>query len=651
MLSRRTLLSAVSTAAVSAGVVHARSAAAAASTAATAAARRAEPETFGTAAVTAAIVGWALDSANPGTAYAVTRGQTPPKVVTIDLANRAVTRVGRIPNGDGGWAATVSGGQVYVGTYPQVELYRHDPASGESTLLGKLSPVNGFVWCLTTAPDGVVYAGTSPGCEVWEYNPATDTLRSLGRAHDAVDFARVIAADDAYVYVGTTPERHVVAIDRTTGERRDILSPELVGPGAIYDIRATGSRVLATTGGGLYDLAPDGSDVKVLSTPVVEPLDALTVTADGEVYAIARRNGGIFRRTGDALELVGTENAGDENRGLVPLGDQLIVAGGSGGLWYRDLATGESTLVDLAETEVAGPDLIQSIALDPGRAVYVGGHYGLTEHKPWAGTSRRFRIAGEPKALLPLDGKLIAALYPSSEVVELDPATGTVRSFGTTGLQRPWEIAYDSRHRLVLIASAPGTGILAGGLTILDLATGKLQNYPNVLPDQAVTSVTIEGETAYLAGDTFGGGSVTPKRTTAQVAAFDLRTRQVRWRIEPVAGQASLQHIEVHEGVLYGVYKRTSGRWFALDLAGGAVRTQGNLSGYGEIVTHRGTIYAATNFGDDISVIGPDLAEAQVLYEGLTASWFTVPQLEFEPKSWLAWGAAGRDLARFDLRP
>ncbi|GAB3407451.1 hypothetical protein [Flindersiella endophytica] len=652
--SRRTLLSALSTATLAAGVgapllddTHATPAAAATTTAA----GRAEPETFGTAAVTAAIVGWALDSADPGTAYAVTRGQTPPKIVTIDLANRAVTKVGRIPNGDGGWAATVSNGQVYVGTYPQVELYRHDPASGESTLLDKLSPGNGFVWCLTTAPDGVVYAGTSPGCEVWEYNPATDTLRSLGRAHAAVDFARVIAADDAFVYVGTTPERHVVAIDRATGARRDILPPELVGPGAIYDIRATGSRVLATTGGEVYDLAPDGSDVKILTTPVVEPLDALTVTADGELYAIARRNGGIFRRTGDALELIGTENAGDENRGLVPLGGQLIVAGGSGGLWYRDLATGESTLFDLAETEVAGPDLIQSIALDPGRAVYVGGHYGLTEHKPWAGTSRRFRIAGEPKALLPLDGKLVAALYPSSEVVELDPATGDVRSFGTTGLQRPWEIAYDSRRRLVLIASAPGTGILTGGLTILDLATGRLQNYPDVLPDQGVVSVTIAGDVAYLAGDTYGGGSVTPKRTTAQVAAFDLRTRTVRWRIEPLPAQPSLQHIEVHEGVLYGVYKRTSGTWFALDLAGGTVRTQGNLSGYGEIAVHRDTVYAATNFGDDISVLGPDLAEARVLYEGLTASWFTVPQLEFEPKSWLAWGAAGRDLARFDLRP
>jgi outer membrane protein assembly factor BamB len=303
-LSRRTLLATAATAGAGAVVLDGIHATARPAVAAPpiVTAGRAEPETFGTAAVTAAIVGWTLDGTDSTTAYAVTRGQTPPKVVTIDLASRSVTRIGRIPNGDGGWAATVSNGQVYVGTYPQVELYRHDPASGESTLVGKLSPGNGFIWCLTTAPDGVVYAGTSPGCEVWEYDPATDRLRSLGRAHEAVDFARVIAADEAFVYVGTTPERHIVAIERATGERRDILPPELVGPGAIYDIRATGSRVLATTGGGLYDLAPDGSDVKVLTTPVVEPLDALTVTADGELYAIARRNGGIFRRNGDALE-------------------------------------------------------------------------------------------------------------------------------------------------------------------------------------------------------------------------------------------------------------------------------------------------------------------------------------------------------------
>jgi outer membrane protein assembly factor BamB len=611
---------------------------------------RPAPETFGTAAATAAIVGWALDG-DGRTAYAVTRGQTPPKVVTLDLESRAVTRIDRIPKGDGGWAATVSNGQVYVGTYPQAELYRYDPATGESELLGKLTSGSGFVWCLTTAPDGMVYAGTSPGCGVWEYNPSTKALRNLGRAHTAVDFARVITADDRFVYVGTTPERHVVAIDRATGERRDILPPELVGPGAIYDVRATGSRVLAATGGSVYDLAPDGSDVRVLTTPVAEPLDAMTVTADGEFYCIARRDGGVFRRNGDALELIARENVGDENRGLLLRGDHLIVAGGSGGLWYRHLPTGESTVFDLTGTDVAGPDLIQSIALDPGRAVYVGGHNRVTEHKPWEGSARRFPVAGEAKALLPLNGKVIAALYPSSEVIELDPATGAVRSFGRTGLQRPWEMVHDRRRGLVLIASAPGTGIRTGALTILDLATGRLQNYPDVLPDQAVMSVTVDGGIAYLAGDTYGGGSVTPTRTTAQVAAFDLRTRTVRWRIEPLPAQPSLQHIEVHKGVLYGVCKRTSGRWFALDLATRTVRHQGTLSGYGEVVVHRDTVYAATNFGDDIAVIGPDLAEARVLYGDLATSWYTVPQLEFEPGTWKAWGAASRDLARFDLRP
>ncbi|MEQ4210228.1 hypothetical protein [Actinopolymorpha sp. B9G3] len=649
-LRRRTLLSATAlTAAGGMGAaalldtVQGRTAAAATG--------RPEPQTFGTASVTAAIVGFATDG---GMAYAVTRGQTPPKLVTIDLAARTVTRIGRVPTGDGGWAATVSNGQVCVGTYPQAELYRHDPATGESELLGKLVQGSGFVWCLTTAPDGTVYGGTSPGCEVWEYSPANGVLRSLGRAHPAVEFARVITADDRFVYVGTTPQRHVVAIDRITGERRDILPPELVGPGpgAIYAIHATGSRVIASAEGAVYDLAPDGSDVKVLVAPVTEPIDALTVATDGELYCIARRDGSIFRRDGETtLEFVGLENVGDENRGLVRQDDGLIVAGGSGGLWYRDLASGESALFDLADTDVAGPDLIQSISLDPGHAVYVGGAYGLTAHRPWKGTSRRFRVAGEPKAMLPLDGKLLAALYPSSEVIELDPATGDVRSFGKTGLQRPWEMAHDTERGLVLIASAPGTGVLTGALTILDLATGKLQNYPDILPDQAVVSVTVHAGIAYLAGDTYGGGSVPRTRTTAQIAAFDLRTRSVLWRTEPLPSQPSLQHIEVHGDVLYGLYKRTSGTWFALDLPTGHVVHQDKLSGYGEIVTHQGHVYAASNFGDDIAMIGPDLDQAKVMYGSLTASWFTVPQLEFEPTSWYAWGAAGRKLTRFYLHP
>lgn len=607
-------------------------------------------ETFGTASPTAAIVGF---TAAGDTGYLVTRGQTPPKLVTVDLAGRRIEKIVELQRGDGAWATTMSGGKVYAGTYPTPDLYCYDPETGEVELLGTIGPAGGFVWCLTTAPDGVVYAGTYPRCEVWEYDPATGTLRNLGRATPDVPYARTIAADDEYVYVGTTPRSHVIAIHRVTGERADIIPDAIPPDGAVGAILATGGRVLAAAGDVVVDMAPDGSDAVLLQAAnAPSGLDALTVTDDGVLYAAARRTGEVYRRAGDSLELVGTANPGDETRGIVMRDDgTLLGAGGSGVLWYHDVDGGETELFDLTGTDVSGPDLVQSIAYD-GDAVYIGGHFHVTIHRPWEGHNRRVRVSGEAKALLPLDGRLLAALYPSGEIVEIDLRTDEVRSFGLLehGQQRPWEMVFDAESGLVLVASAASYGMLDGALTILDPETGEMDVRTDLIPGQSLLSVTVADGIAYVAGDTRGGGSVDPVWPTAQVAAFDLATRTVLWRIEPLPDCPSLQHIEVHDGLLYGVYKRVSGTWFAMDLATQEIRHRGTLSGYGEIVAYRGQVFAATNFSDDISRIGPDLDDDERLIGPIGTSWYTVPQLEFD-RQWRAWGLSNRELARFDLHP
>ncbi|SDU72784.1 NHL repeat-containing protein [Jiangella alkaliphila] len=641
-LSRRTFLSAVAAAGALPAVPGIAGVAAAAGSPA--------PELFGPAAVTAAIVGMAVEG---DTGYLVTRGQTPPKVVTVDLAARTVTRIDRLDRGDGGWACTISGGQVYAGTYPTPDLYRYDPVSGEVELLGTIGPSGGFVWCLTTAPDGTVYAGTSPRCELWEYRPDTGVLRKVGRVATDTQFARVVAADDTTVYVGTTPLRHVIAVDRATGAMRDIYPADLERTGSVDAIIATGDRVLVSAGGQVLDLAPDGSDYTVVAPP--EPstmIDGLTLTPSGELLGVARRTGALFRRVGDALEPAGVANAGDETRGLWLRDESVLLgAGGSGVLWFHDLATGDTETFDLTETDVAGPDLVQYLSYDRS-AVYVGGHFYVTVHRPWAGVEpRRIRVNGEIKAMLPHEGRVLGAIYPSGELISIDPATDTVTSLGMLGndQQRPWELALDTERGLLLVASAPGTGRLNGALTVLDLATGAMDAYVGLLQDQSVMSVALHDGVAYLAGDTWGGGGATPTQPAAQVAAFDLATRTVLWRTEPIAGQASLQHVEVHDGYLYGVYKRLSGTWFAMDLATRTVVRQGRISGYGEIVVHNDQVFAATNFGDYLYRLRPD-HDAEQLAGPLVASWFTVPQLEFE-RGWTAWGVAGRELARFDLHP
>ncbi|MFE3640892.1 hypothetical protein ACFXOM_07790 [Streptomyces sp. NPDC059169] len=608
--------------------------------------------TYGIATYTAAIVGMAVLGDR---AYVVARGQNPPLLGEVDLVAKKLVRTVRLPRGEGGWASTVSGGQVYVGTYPSPDIYRFDPATGTVTTIGSVGPAGGFVWCLATAPDGTVYAGTYPRGEVWEYSPATGVLRNLGVAMPGEQYVRAIAADDRFVYAGTLPQGHIVAYDRATGAKKSITPTPYGGAACML---ARGGRVVGGFGRSVVDLAPDGTDARVIPIPAAERLvDAITTDADGTVYCIGRPTGTVYRRDGDALVPVAAPARSDEHRGLFPLTDGTLLGGaGSGRLWWLDLADGTSHVLELIDTDMSGPDPVQSMAYGSYGVVHVGGHFSVTTHRPRLGTRRRIPVAGEPKQLRVAGGRLYAALYPSTEVLELTPDAGLVRSLGFIDhdQQRPTDMVSVLGEGLLLVSSAPPAGRLKGALTLVDRLRRRLTVYPDVISDQSVMSVALDDRPgcriAYLAGDTWGGGSVTPTRPSATIVAFDLWRGKVLWEVAPFEGYASLQHIEVHDGVLYGVYKRLAGTWFALDLATRKVLRSGKLPSYGELSVHRGEVFASV-FGGWVYRIGPDLPEARQVLGGLGDGWYNPPQLAWERTSWHAWGVSGRDLARFQLDP
>ncbi|MDN3292572.1 hypothetical protein QWM81_00625 [Streptomyces ficellus] len=608
--------------------------------------------TYGVASLTAAIVGTTVLGNH---AYVVARGQNPTRVGEIDLTTRKLTRSFRLTRGDGGWAATVSGGHVYIGSYPFPDIHRIDPATGTVTRIGTIGPAGGFVWCLATAPDGTVYAGTHPRGEVWEYKPQTGTLRNLGAAMAGEQYVRAIAADDRYVYAGTLPRGYVIAYDRATGAKRNITPTPYGGAAALL---AHGGRVLGSLGRTIVDLAPDGSDARAIMIPAAERIaDAITVMPDGALYCVGRPTGTVYRREGDRLVAVAAPATGDEHRALIPLGkNTMLGAVGSGRLWWLDLPTKKSEIVELIDIGLSGPDPVQSIAYQAGGTVHVGGHYSLTTHRPSHGTSKRIRIPGEPKQLRVVGGRVYAAMYPSTEFLEIDPRRGKIRSMGfiDNDQQRPTDMAYVPEQDLLLVASAPPAGGLKGALTLVERSRGRLTVHKDVITDQSVMSVALDDRvghrTAYLAGDTWGGGSVTPARPHATVVAFDLRRRTVLWEATPIEGHASIQHIEVHDGILYGLYKRRSGTWFAMDLESRTVIKTGKLPSYGEISVHFGQVYASV-FGGSVYRLGPGSDDAQLVLGGLGDGWYNPPQLAWERATWHAWGVATRDLARLRLDP
>ncbi|WP_405067277.1 hypothetical protein OG558_37490 [Kribbella sp. NBC_01510] len=607
---------------------------------------------FGPACLTAAVVAMAV---HDGRAYVISRGIVPPRLTEIDLTTRRVTRTVELPVGEGGWGITVAAGKVYVGLYPVADVYCFDPITAELTRVGSLAGAGGFVWDLVTSPDGQVFAVSYPNGTIWQIDPATNALTRIGTPVAGAQYGRYVGAAGNFVYAGIYTPSQLVCYDRTDGSFRD-LTPEAIR-GQKFGPFAASDRIYAGTDGSLVSMALDGSDVRIVPLPAGETsIDALTVAPDGTAYATTRGSGTVWScGPGDtSLTAIATPAPADEHRKLELLdANTLLGSTGSGVLWWLDLGTGEFELLDLIDAGfIPEADKPQSILLgDPH--LYVGGHWVISEHAVASGATRRMRVAGEAKTLTWLRGELYSALYPSTEVVRVNPRTTEVHSFGTIGHDqlRPWQAAYDAKSKLLAIASAPGTGKLTGALTLLDVRTGELDVHYGILPDQSVMTVSIVDGIAYLGGDVVGGGGITPIRTSAAIAAFDLCKRKLLWTVEPLAGERSIQSVAVRDGVLYGVLKRTSGGWFTYDLrTKTVVRGTNKLSGYGQLHTDRTGVYCETNFGGNLYQLGPGLTEAKLLVNKLGDGWYTVPQLTpVRGERHGVWGLADRDLVRLPL--
>ncbi|MGI5272816.1 PQQ-binding-like beta-propeller repeat protein [Nonomuraea sp. CA-218870] len=609
--------------------------------------------TYGPSSLTAAIVGAAV---HDGRAYLVSRGPKPPVLAELDLTTRKVLRSVTLPDGpatgepEGGWAVAVSGGKVYVGTYPVPDLYSFDIATGQVAHLHSFGAAGGFVWSLAAAPDGTLYAGTSSDGRVWEYVPGTGAVRRFGVLASGEHYVRAVAADDRYVYAGLLEKKLLMRIDRVSGAITQLATADA----AFGAVTVNGDRVVAVAGGELIDVRKDGSDLRRV-TVGSGLLDAVTPAGDGSVYTASRPDGTVYRyRTGDTAltRVAAPPSYEDETRLLHVTGqDTLLAFAGSGALWELDTRAGTAEFTDLIDAGMpVGADRTQSMLVVPGRAVYRGGHFALDVRDLRTGEQRRIRVTGEPKDLVRHGNKIYAAMYPTGEIISVDVRTDEVRSVGHLGhdQKRPWDIEYDPRSDKLLVATSTLSASVPGALSVVDPRTGKVDVYQNVIPGQNLMSLSLDEKNGvvYLAGDVFGTSA-----PTASIAAFDLRTRTVLWQADPMPGHRTFQDVKVHDGLLYASYKRDSGSWIALDLATRQVVQQGRLSGYGELTVHRGRVFASV-FREGGNAYELDAERgATLLATGLGDEWFTNPQLHFEPGSWNAWAIVGRDLARIRLDP
>jgi len=587
-----------------------------------------------------------------GVLYAGSRGLSPNVVGAYDLAKDAVTAHFDIPTGIGVWAMCKIGTDVYVGTHSRSDLYKLDTVTGTVTKVAAFP--DHFIWTLAASPDGKVYLGTSEPGKVKEYDPATGATRDLGEAAPGEAYVRSIQADATHVYAGVGANAHLIAIDRATGEKKDLL------PAALADRDWVSSMHISDThiAGGMNSLAElvvldkaNPADYQVVkATAPGEKYIVSVLIHDGFVYFAGRPSGTFYRYdlASGELEVLGVPYFEAATHRILAH-EGRIYGVQDNAVFVYDPATGALEYRNLVQRGFkAAAEEPMSVHSD-GARVYVGGKSGADIHDLATGEVTRLAIPGEPKTMLTLGGTTYLGVYTQAALYAHRAGDAEAKLLARTGNQqdRPRDLAYDARTGLIVMPSQPEPGHMNGALSFYSVRTGSYTTQRPVVERQTVYSVATRHGTAYLGTLIQEGLGLPPVTTTARLAAYDLVERKLLWELEPLPGARSIISLVLGPLTLYGM--SSTGEMFEFDLRRRKVTRTLKVGAKGSKLFVIGRV-AYTTDGDKIYKIDLATFTATTIVEGLAGQWFGgEPKLALDPSRRALYGLKARALVRIDI--
>ncbi|MEU4576412.1 hypothetical protein ACBI99_10430 [Nonomuraea sp. ATR24] len=587
-----------------------------------------------------------------GVLYAGSRGLSPNVVGAYDLAQDSVTAHFDIPTGIGVWAMCRVGTDVYVGTHSRSDLYKLDTVAGTVTKVA--SYPDHFIWTLAASPDGKVYLGTSEPGKVKEYDPATGAGRDLGEAAPGEAYVRGIQADETHVYAGVGANAHLIAIDRATGERRDLLPPELADRDWVSSLSVSATHIA----GGMNSLAElvilnkaDPSDYKVVkATAPGEKYIVSVLIHDGYAYFAGRPTGTFYRARLDTgeLEVLGVPYfEAATHRILAHEGRVYGVQDNA--VFVYDPATGSLDYRNLVQRGFrAAAEEPMSVHSD-GERVYVGGKSGADIHDLATGETTRLAIPGEPKTMITVHGTTYIGVYTQAALYSHRAGDAEATLLARTGNQqdRPRDLAWDARTGLLVMPTQPEPGHMNGALSFYAPRTGAYATQRPAVERQTVYSVVTRRGTAYLGTLTQEGLGLPPVTTTARLAAYDLAARELLWEAEPVPGARYISALALGPRHLYGM--TNTGVVFEWDLRARKVTRTLKTGSKGGDLHVVGRVAYCTD-GDKVYKVDLRAFTAKPIVEGLAGQWFGgEPKLALDPSRLALYGVKGRNLVRIAI--
>ncbi|TCC24062.1 PQQ-binding-like beta-propeller repeat protein [Kribbella sindirgiensis] len=579
--------------------------------------------------------------------WTITSGVAPVQVGAFDPVGKTVDRKFSLPTGAGAWAMTHIGTDLYIGLYTPGDVYKVDTTTGTAA---KVAQFGSFVWSIAATPDGKIVAGTYPDGAVHEYDPATGATRSYGAAIAGEQYVRSIAADATTIYAGVGTKAHLIAIDRATGDRRDVLPAKYADRTFVATLALDGTKLAA-------GLSPTGTMLVFDTTDLSNPVEVQTpggdqyvtaITLSGaDVYLGTRPSGTLYRYRDNALTRLGSPYDGAYFNRIFVEGSTIRAELTSQVVDF-DEASGTFSGTDLGQAGLPpAPEQPMAIAATP-TSVLVSGKAGIQVHDLATGASTRTFLPGEAKTMTPVGRQVYLGVYTLARLWQMEPDGTGLHEFGRIGNEqtRPTDAAYDARSQTWLLSTEPDYGKYDGTLVEQHLDTGQLEVHRGVLPHQSVRSVTTADGIAYLGGATRNSLGTDPILPEATVVAFDQRRNQVLWETAALAGAQSYSAVAQYRGRLY--VTTDDGRLAVLDPRTGTLVAGATLG----TSQSRLTIARSGLYGTDskrVFKITPTTTGAptvSTVVDGLASQIYGYPLITTSHDGAALYTIKGRDLVR-----
>lgn len=586
--------------------------------------------------------------------WTATSGVSPVQVGAYNVTTHKIDRLIPLPSGAGTWAMASIGTDLYVGTYTPGDLYRIDTTAGTAT---KVANFGQFIWCLDATPDGRIVAGTYPDAGVFEYDPVSGETKAFGTAVDGEQYVRGIAANETTIYAGVGAHAHLIAVDRATGTKQEMLPAAYLNRTFVATMTLAGDRLVvglsATATMLIFDLAGTSAPVEVQAPAGEQYIVAITVDeSDDSIYFGCRPSGTLYRYDSASGELSALGQPYDGayfNR--IFLADGLIRAELTSEVVEYDPASGEFTGYGLVEAGLPpAPELAMQMAATRNH-VLVSGKAGIQIHDLTSGTSSRTFLTGEAKTITPVGNSVYLGVYTLARLFKMRSDGSQLAQFGSVEHEqtRPSGAVYDESANRLLMTTEAEYGHLNGALVVYDIDADRIDVHPGVVPDQGIASLAKLGDVAYL-GSNIRNLGAEPVVDTATVSAFDLSTTSVRWQVTPVAGAGRITSLVPYRGRIYGT--ANNGKLVEMNPSNGDVlATVSVAAGMSTLVATRSQLYGTDGkrvFSVTTSANQPP--QVRTVVSGLGAQTYSFPMIAVSHDGSALYTMKAKNLVRLSLR-